>query len=484
MQPAPDPTPPDASVITDDLRCSRCGYNLRGLGRSGKCPECGIEISHAETRLDIADPKWRMARGIGQLYWLAFLMLPLLLWLDEPILRFVAAVGNVVCAFRIATPEKGTSADDPQAWLSRALRLAAVAVLLLAAYSFYCFLASRFHQDFPWVDAYRDNGYSYGWLVAAGACVVFGATQLKRISHDVSFQTPATRIVPLAWVSAIALLLFTMLSLDQVPDGWQDMARLARSGLALVQAIVWMCILLLAGRLRERIRAFLSSAPENGSKSPEFIGLPRTRFGCAIVLVALFPIAFHGTALPYGWYVFMIGYGIGVWLLARSLNPILHKQFAWLHAMHLSAAAIVVGSCAHFALCMYNAPRRVPSVLQYPLAILVIDVLLIVAFAACAWTSFAALEHTAAEVGQGSLKPALGRRKWSVAAAVAAGELAGLVLPSGYYTYSFDVYELIRGASVLIVLESLLILGRAWQAIEGRLAPDTQGPVPALPGQH
>ena len=33
-----------AGVIAVTLPCRLCGYDLRGLSKSGKCPECGNEI--------------------------------------------------------------------------------------------------------------------------------------------------------------------------------------------------------------------------------------------------------------------------------------------------------------------------------------------------------------------------------------------------------------------------------------------------------
>ncbi|MHC4992749.1 MAG: hypothetical protein ACYTGC_17395, partial [Planctomycetota bacterium] len=30
--------------VGDDVRCVGCGYDLRGLSRTGRCPECGAEI--------------------------------------------------------------------------------------------------------------------------------------------------------------------------------------------------------------------------------------------------------------------------------------------------------------------------------------------------------------------------------------------------------------------------------------------------------
>jgi hypothetical protein len=33
-----------AAVVSESLRCQRCGYDLRGLAATGKCPECGLDI--------------------------------------------------------------------------------------------------------------------------------------------------------------------------------------------------------------------------------------------------------------------------------------------------------------------------------------------------------------------------------------------------------------------------------------------------------
>ena len=30
---------------TDDVRCDRCGYRLRGLQPDGRCPECGLAVA-------------------------------------------------------------------------------------------------------------------------------------------------------------------------------------------------------------------------------------------------------------------------------------------------------------------------------------------------------------------------------------------------------------------------------------------------------
>ena len=57
----------EAGVITIDTTCRRCGYNLRGLRRDGRCPECGtaVAMSLEGDLLRYADPRWveRLGRG-------------------------------------------------------------------------------------------------------------------------------------------------------------------------------------------------------------------------------------------------------------------------------------------------------------------------------------------------------------------------------------------------------------------------------------
>jgi hypothetical protein len=61
--------PPDAAapVISCDLTCVGCGYNLRTLARDALCPECAtpVEQSCRAPDLDAASPAWlrRIRRG-------------------------------------------------------------------------------------------------------------------------------------------------------------------------------------------------------------------------------------------------------------------------------------------------------------------------------------------------------------------------------------------------------------------------------------
>lgn len=58
-------------VVVRDVPCLGCGYNLRGLSRAGKCPECGAAVGRAlaGNLLSLAEPAWlrRVQRGVDVL---------------------------------------------------------------------------------------------------------------------------------------------------------------------------------------------------------------------------------------------------------------------------------------------------------------------------------------------------------------------------------------------------------------------------------
>ena len=91
--------------LAGDLRCVSCGYNLRGLARSGICGECGapIKLSLAGSGLGFADPAWigRLRTGTACLA----LTLP---WLWFPPAWFAFGVG----LWRITAPDPATTPSE------------------------------------------------------------------------------------------------------------------------------------------------------------------------------------------------------------------------------------------------------------------------------------------------------------------------------------------------------------------------------------
>lgn len=81
---------PDALAreLTGDLRCAKCGYNLKGLSVRSVCPECGLAIP--ATVLAKVDPHaaelrpivWRVPIALGLVVWAAAgLLAACILWL-------------------------------------------------------------------------------------------------------------------------------------------------------------------------------------------------------------------------------------------------------------------------------------------------------------------------------------------------------------------------------------------------------------------
>lgn len=66
-------TETQSTLVEADVTCLGCGYNLRGLARDGRCPECGesVERSLHGDLIRYADPKWvdRITRGLKAMYY-------------------------------------------------------------------------------------------------------------------------------------------------------------------------------------------------------------------------------------------------------------------------------------------------------------------------------------------------------------------------------------------------------------------------------
>ena len=75
MPPVPPPPGaylgPPAQVIAQDVACRKCGYNLRGLTPSMRCPECGTAVGYSlqGDLLRFCDPNWvdTLRRGVAMI---------------------------------------------------------------------------------------------------------------------------------------------------------------------------------------------------------------------------------------------------------------------------------------------------------------------------------------------------------------------------------------------------------------------------------
>jgi len=67
--------PAELDLVAFDLSCSSCGYNLRGLECTGKCPECGTAVDHSinppVTHFPPAQIRWARIVSLGLVIWLS-----------------------------------------------------------------------------------------------------------------------------------------------------------------------------------------------------------------------------------------------------------------------------------------------------------------------------------------------------------------------------------------------------------------------------
>ena len=58
---------PPVRVVETEIACTRCGYSLRGLATTGRCPECGwsVEASLQGGLLRFAGPEYLASLVLG-----------------------------------------------------------------------------------------------------------------------------------------------------------------------------------------------------------------------------------------------------------------------------------------------------------------------------------------------------------------------------------------------------------------------------------
>ncbi len=126
--------------VTTDLACKHCGYNLRGLHKSGNCPECNtpIDVSLRGDLLRFADPVWvaTVAKGLTIILWM------LLVWLMasiasgvlsafvSPVLAqavlLVAQCGSVYGVWLMTERDPSGIGEDPNVTARKIVRFAVI----------------------------------------------------------------------------------------------------------------------------------------------------------------------------------------------------------------------------------------------------------------------------------------------------------------------------------------------------------------------
>ncbi|NLE57872.1 MAG: hypothetical protein GX616_05890, partial [Planctomycetes bacterium] len=103
--------------IDHDLSCTRCGYNLRGLSPSSRCPECGLEIpGSVETAVGRLTPQSTGERTQA---------------------RVQAVAGVLACVFLATLLAMRAAADDPQRpwWSTGTMCALSVLCMITAAWA-------------------------------------------------------------------------------------------------------------------------------------------------------------------------------------------------------------------------------------------------------------------------------------------------------------------------------------------------------------
>ncbi len=141
------PVADPGGVIGGDLSCLTCGYNLRGLARDGRCPECAnpIERSARGDLLACADPQWlrRLGVGVQLMLWfigmsagLGTIGLPIALSEDglSPLISvpavFLLSLLFIASAFCISTPEPRTVGQNHVITMRGLVRACALFILI------------------------------------------------------------------------------------------------------------------------------------------------------------------------------------------------------------------------------------------------------------------------------------------------------------------------------------------------------------------
>ncbi|MDX2132523.1 MAG: hypothetical protein SFY69_10785 [Planctomycetota bacterium] len=132
-EPPPPPTRPLDVELGGDLRCARCGYNLRGLSIRGTCPECATPVRatiltkvdpYADELRPLRTPRltalallvWGIAPGLAAaLFWSLRVAGPTWGpdgWLSPPVLGVVFIALSGLAALALVRPHAGIRPRD------------------------------------------------------------------------------------------------------------------------------------------------------------------------------------------------------------------------------------------------------------------------------------------------------------------------------------------------------------------------------------
>src|SRR5882724_1520122 len=130
-------------IVTEDVLCRKCAYNVRGLHQNGKCPECGtpVGLSIRGNLLCYSDPAWvdKLSRGVDLILWgllaavvasVAGSIVVMSLGTKAQILAQIIGVGASVVGFigawLLTSPDPGTEEPSQMVNARKIVRFALV----------------------------------------------------------------------------------------------------------------------------------------------------------------------------------------------------------------------------------------------------------------------------------------------------------------------------------------------------------------------
>lgn len=247
-----------AALIEDDLPCSQCGYNLRGLMTGGRCPECGLLIPRDPTGRVATDPaalrsrlatpgvRWGLllsAAGLFVITPITFLRLFLLVG-DDALAWFRTGCALMWGAGALMFLRKGMDVVLPKlSWPRRAISVTQAGWIVG-----YILLWLRVVVGVELPVLLEQLETMLGFVAGVGAIVM--AWYLKQVAEELEAPEAATRLNVALWglpILSIILMGFpdTLTILSQVLMGlflapWCIVAWTYAMGLrSLSQSLTW-----------------------------------------------------------------------------------------------------------------------------------------------------------------------------------------------------------------------------------------------------